>query len=94
MGKTTEQLKYRDILLKSEKEIEEDEIQYKLEQAELDVKSVISETRKELLKKRKQLQKLLLESPFNYNEYSDVEEEVFSLQAGIEKAEKFLKEKF
>ena len=89
-----EVLKYKEILSESKETQEEEEIQYKVETAELSVRSVISETKKSLSQSRKALKRALKEEPFDYNEYSDIEEEVISLELGLEKAEKFLKDRF
>lgn len=86
--------KYRDEILKSKEQLEEEELAYRVEQAELNVRGVISETKKTLIKKKKELAEALRSDSFDFANYSDIEEDVIALTSGLEKAQKFLKEKF
>lgn len=89
-----QELKFKEILKKSAEDIEEEDLQYKVEQAELSVRSVISETKKSLSQCRKRKNEILRAEEFDYYKYSEVEEEELSYKAGLEKAEKFLEERF
>jgi len=69
-------------------------LQYDVEIAEQSVRKAITKTRKALSDKKKELVKAFRARPFDYPTYSDIEESVIELQLGLEKAEKFLKERF
>ena len=71
-----------------------EDIQYKTEQAELSVRSVISETKKDLSNEKKRLNKILRSEEFDYNDYFDCQSEIEALEKGLEKANKFLSEMF
>ena len=87
-------LKYKDLIQRSEKEIEKEDLLYNVEQAELNVRGTISKTKKALSKAKKELSVLLRETPFDYKAYSDLEEDIEAYKRGIEKAELFLKKMF
>ena len=92
--RTRKVLKYKDLIQRSEKEIEKEDLLYNVEQAELNVRGSISKTKKELSKAKKSLNALLRETPFDYKVYSDLEEDISAYERGIEKAELFLKKMF
>ena len=88
------QLKYSEELQKSPEEILAEDLLYDVEIAEQSVRSVITKTRKAYNDKKKQLAELFRSRPFDYKRYSDIEEEMIQFELGLEKAEKFLKERF
>lgn len=86
--------KFQEEITKSDKEIEEELIQFRLEQAELDVKNVISTTKRDLISAKKGLNAELQKDPFNFNNYAKIYQTVKDLENGLEMAESFLKEMF
>jgi hypothetical protein len=58
------------------------------------VRGAISETKKALSEKRRELKANLRSDKFDYQAYSELEEDTVALELGLKKAEKFLKERF
>ena len=79
---------------KSPEEIQAEDLQYDVEIAEQSVRKAITKTRKALSDKNKELAKAFRARPFDYSIYSNIEESAIELELGLEKAEKFLKERF
>ncbi len=69
-------------------------MQYQVEQAELNVRGVISETKKALIQAKKNAEHELRKQDFDYVSYSEAIEDAEMLEKGLEKAQKFLNEMF
>jgi len=94
MTEKKEVLKYKELIAKSNDQLEEERIQLKVEKAQQDVQAVITETKGYILDLKSKVSELILSDDFDYSIYSEAEEELEMYQKGLEKAEKFLKERF
>ena len=92
--KKTEALKYKDLISKSEQQIQSEELDLKVQESKSHLEVTIATTKRDLARAKQDLAKTQSQVPYNVHAEIDAQANVDSLQYGLEYAERILKERF
>ena len=85
---------YLNLITKSEKEQQSEDLQFREEEAQLKLDNDILSTKRAIVKAKKDVQNAIIAYPFNSQSILDAKEELQSLENGLVELEKLKKELF
>jgi hypothetical protein len=91
---TTQVLKYRDLISKSQEQLEQEELDLKVQLAKSDLEVAIAHTKNDLAKAKRALNAARSSSPYNVQNELNAHQEVEGLATALSFAEKILLERF
>lgn len=92
--KTTKVLKYVDLISKSAKDLEKEELELKVQESKSALEIDIATTNRDLALARKQLVQAQCACPYSLQAEIDAMSQVSELEAGVEFAKRVLAERF